>query len=170
MAGLTTTQFRVLAVVSRAPLGVVSAREIARRAAMSPTAVARAVSALEDRGLLVRKPGLDKQQRLLFNWEHPESRVLRPALGRIVLPKRAVRDGRVPRRLRHLFWNTAASQLDVEAAGPYIATRLLRTLDPEGLAWGARTLSHDDWTAGARARGLSPQARALARNIAEVRR
>jgi hypothetical protein len=169
-SGFSPTQLRVLAVASRAPLGITSAREIARRAWLSPTAAARAVGQLEGRELLVREPGLDRQPRLVFNWEHPDARALRLVLARVVLPKRKTRERRVPRRLKHLFWNTAPSQLDVERAGPYIATRLLRTLDPEGLAWGARALSPADWTAGARARGLSPEARALAENLAEAER
>lgn len=79
-------------------------------------------------------------------------------------------EGRVPLRLRHLFWNTAESQLDVRRAGPYIARRLLRTMDLQGLAWGAQALGPDDWEQAALARGLEPKARRLARNLAEASR
>ena len=64
---------------------------------------------------------------------------------------------RVPRRLRHLFWNTAESQLDVSHAGSYIARRLLRTMDIQGLAWGAQALKREDWEQAALARGLDPK-------------
>jgi len=66
----------------------------------------------------------------------------------------------------HLFWNTAESQLNVAHGGPYIARRLLRTMDPEGLAWGAANLAPGDWRQAAGARGLEPSVKALARNIA----
>jgi hypothetical protein len=72
----------------------------------------------------------------------------------------------VPRRLRHLFWNTAEGQLDVDRAGPYIARRLLLTMDIQGLAWGVQVLRPEDWERAARGRGLEPKARRLARNLA----
>jgi hypothetical protein len=75
----------------------------------------------------------------------------------------------VPRRLRHLFWNTAESQLDVDRAGAYIAKRLLLTMDIQGLAWGVRALRSEDWEKAARARGLEPKVRRLACNLAEHR-
>jgi len=77
---------------------------------------------------------------------------------------------RVPKRLHHLFWNTAESQLDVSRAGPYIARRLLRTMDLQGLAWGARALKPEDWEQGALARGLDPKVKRLARNLARASR
>ena len=77
---------------------------------------------------------------------------------------------RVPARLRHLFWNTADSQLDVRHAGPYIARRLLREMDLQGLAWGAASLSQQDWRRAAEARGLDPQTRRLALNLAQAAR
>jgi hypothetical protein len=72
----------------------------------------------------------------------------------------------VPGHLLHLFWNTAPEQLDVESSGSYIARRLLRTMDIQGLAWGAVTLRAEDWRAGAAARGLDPDVRHMAHNLA----
>ena len=72
----------------------------------------------------------------------------------------------MPPRLRHLFWNVSPAQLDVGVAGPSIARRLLRTEDPEGLAWGAEQLKPSDWRESARARGLDPGVRAMAENLA----
>jgi DNA-binding MarR family transcriptional regulator len=72
----------------------------------------------------------------------------------------------VPRSLLHLFWNTAPSQRDGRASRAYVARRLLRTLDFDGLAWGASNLRRDDWLEAQRARGLAPSVRALARNLA----
>jgi len=165
--GLSPTQLRVLAVASRAPLGIASAREIARRAALSPTAAPAPSASSRRAGCSSASPGRRGRRGSCSTGSTPP-RALRPALARVVLPKRKTRDRRVPRRLEHRFWNTAPSQLDVQRAGPSIATRLLRVLDPEGLAWGARTLSPADRAAAARARGLSPEARALAENLAEA--
>jgi hypothetical protein len=73
----------------------------------------------------------------------------------------------VPRRLEHLFWNTAPTQLDLGRGGPYIARRLLSTMDLDGLAWGARNLRPADWEHAAQARGLDKPVRALAHNLAD---
>lgn len=92
---------------------------------------------------------------------------LDPVLDRIEKPSKAApRSKKVPANLRHLFWNTAPTQLDVASSGPYIARRLLQTMDLQGLAWGARALTAADWQAGARARNLSGPVRQLAANLA----
>jgi hypothetical protein len=91
------------------------------------------------------------------------------SLSKAEPPARSQRvEDKVPSRLRHLFWNTADSQLDVGHAGAYIARRLLQTMDLQGLAWGARILSAEDWRQGAKARGLDSKARRLAQNLAEA--
>lgn len=108
------------------------------------------------------------------NVAHPRWRTLSPLLDRVRFPGagararrgRAGADLRVPGRLGHLFWNTAPEQLDLATSGPYVARRLLRSLDLQGLAWGAKTLTAEDWLAGARARGLDPKVRQLACNLA----
>jgi hypothetical protein len=105
------------------------------------------------------------------NLSHPRWPTLDPVLARVKAPERAERrEVRVPGRLHHLFWNTADSQLDVDSAGAYIARRLLRTMDLQGLAWGARALTPEDWEQAARARGLDSKVRRLARNLARASR
>lgn len=105
---------------------------------------------------------------------HPCWPALDPVLDGVEMPDRPGRPKRVgervPRRLHHLFWNTAESQLDVENAGAYIARRLLRTMDLQGLAWGARALRAEDWKRAALARGLDPKVKQLARNLAAASR
>jgi hypothetical protein len=73
---------------------------------------------------------------------------------------------RVPAELRHLFWNTAPSQLDVARSGGSIARRLIQADDLDGLAWAAEHLSAADWKHAAATRGLEPRRRALAENLA----
>ena len=70
-------------------------------------------------------------------------------------------------RLRHLFWNIGSLSLEVQRSGAFIALRLLRLLDAEGLAWGVENLRPSDWRRAAKARGLSPAVRALAENLAD---
>lgn len=171
---LTRIETQVLAALSRAPRGLASTRAVADRAGVSPTAASRALSALTQRGIVMRAPELVAAGRTVtvapFRIDHasPEyARLARP-LAAVVLPRRGRgrRAKRVPPRLRHLFWNTAPAQLDTADAGPYIARRLLDTADPEGLGWGVANLASGDWTAAARGRGLDPATRRMALNFA----
>lgn len=170
--GLSRTEVKALAALGRAPLGLVSARAVAARAGLSPTAASGAVKALEARGLVRREAasvaaGRARRVKVLHANRRAERWTeIAPLLALVEPPRRAERDWRVPTRLMHLFWNTAPSQLEVEHAGPYIARRLLRTLDPDGLAWGARNLRPADWREAAAARGLPPDVRTLAENLA----
>lgn len=174
--GLSPTEVKMLAALRRAPLGLVSARAVASRAGVSPTAASRALRSLEKQGLANREQRLLAlgRARTVELWHanvlHPRWNVLAESLRHVQPPKRsshkAPQDSRVPARLRHLFWNVSPSQLDARRAGPFIARRLLRTQDAEGLAWGAVHLKPGDWREGARARGLDPKVRALAENLA----
>jgi hypothetical protein len=172
--GLSRTQGRVLAALARAPRGLGSARAVAARAGVSPTAASEAVSELERRGLVNRErtwiaAGRAREVELLTaNVTAPEWPELAPRLAAIERPRRGkdTRQRRVPTYLEHLFWNTAPSQLEVDRAGGYIARRLIQTGDLDGLAWGAENLDADAWREAARTRGLRPEQRALADNFA----
>lgn len=172
--GLTRVQTQVLTALVRAPRGLASVRALARRAGVSPTAAARALDALACRGLVVRETSMASAGRAVEvallepNRRSPEYARIAPLLAGVFLPRRAPRQsgGRVPARLRHLFWNTAAAQLELERGGAYVARRLLDTLDPEGLAWGVRHLVPSDWRRAARSRGLDAATRRMALNFA----
>jgi len=172
--GLTPIQVSVLAALRDAPLGLASIRAVARRAGVSPTASARALDALFSVGLVKREPtvlaaGSARPAELLhLNRRAPRWRQIAPLLAPVRPSVRPAtrREQRVPPALRHLFWNTAQTQLDVPHGGPYIARRLLRTMDLEGLAWGASNLRSADWLQAQKARGLDASVRALARNLA----
>lgn len=175
--GLTRSETMALSALRNAPFGLVSARAVARRSGLSPTAAGRALSSLlaGDLVLMATETVAAGRAREMEVWRanvtHPRWSEMDPILDRVEPPRTPdpVAD-RVPRRLRHLFWNTAESQLDVRRAGAYIARRLLQTMDIQGLAWGARALAPEDWRQGAMARGLDPRVRALARNLVEARR
>lgn len=172
--GLSRIEGRVLAALARSPRGLGSARAVAARAAVSPTAAGKAIGELERRGLVNRRrawiaAGKAREVDLLTaNVTASEWPELAPRLAAIERPQRgtATRERRVPNHLRHLFWNTAPSQLEVEGAGGYIARRLIETGDLDGLAWGAENLDANAWREAARARGLRPEQRALAHNLA----
>ncbi len=171
LAGMTRPQVAVLAALSRSPLGIPSARALALRAGISPTTASQAVRSLLDLGLIKQRPEVIASGRprhvlmLRANREHPRWWELAPCLRHVSAP-RTQRENRVPVRLHHLFWNTNPVQLEVARGGSYIARRLLRTLDPAGLAWGAQNLRAEDWRQAAHARGLNPATRALAHNLA----
>lgn len=173
--GLSRVETYVLAALARAPRGLPSLRAVARRAGVSPTAAAKAVRLLAERGLVRStrvRAALGRAREVAVVRAHvaaPEWSSLAPYLAAVELPaaRRRRRARCVPVELRHLFWNTAASQLDTRRAGGYIARRLLATADLDGLAWGAENLRPEDWRHAAAARGLEPKLRALALNLAE---
>jgi hypothetical protein len=172
--GLSPIQVFVLAALRDAPLGLASIRAVARRAGVSPTASTGALEALSSEELVKRETtmlaaGSARPAELWhLNRRATRWRQIAPLLAPVRPPVRHAvpREQRVPPALRHLFWNTAPTQLDVPRAGPYIARRLLRTMDLEGLAWGAHNLSSSDWCRAQKARGLDAPVRALARNLA----
>jgi DNA-binding MarR family transcriptional regulator len=171
--GLSATEVKVLAALSRSPFGLSSARVLASQAGVSPTAASMALRSLERKDLARREEaviaaGRARTVELLHANRRAERWLqLAPALANVLPPKRrrALRHS-VPPRLRHLFWNTAPTQLNVSRGGPYIARRLLSTMDLDGLAWGASNLRPSDWEQAARARGLDDSVRALAHNLA----
>jgi hypothetical protein len=172
--GLTRPETLALAALRSAPFGLVSARAVSRRSGLSPTAAARALKSLLAKELVVRTREVIAagRARQLDVWHmnlgHERWPEVDPVLHRVEPPDRPTSpDTRVPRHLRHLFWNTAGSQLDVRRAGSYIARRLLQTMDLQGLAWGAKALNPEDWRQGAKARGLDLKVRRLAQNLAE---
>ncbi len=178
MEGLSRVETQVLAALARAPRGLASARAVARRAGVSPTAAAEAVRSLERRGLVRRErkwvaAGRARELELVrANLTAPEWPALAARLAPVRLPSRRdpPRPRRLPARLRHLFWNADPKRLDLRSHGAYVAERLLSTQDLDGLAWGAQALTAKDWEEAARTRGLSAGQRALARNLARAAR
>ncbi len=176
--GWRRVETRVLAALARAPRGLTSARAVARRAGVSPTAAAAAVRSLASRGLVrterewVASGRAHEVELIRADVTAPDWPELAPRLAAVHLPAEpaATRPATVPARLRRLFWNANPSLLDVHTHGAYIAERLLSTRDLDGLAWGLRALASADWEQAARNRGLSARERALARNLARSAR
>jgi DNA-binding MarR family transcriptional regulator len=174
--GLSVIEVKVLAALSRSPFGLSSARVVASQAGISPTAASTALRALKGKSLVRREDaviaaGRARTVQLLHANRRAERWLeLAPTLAQVLPPRRRRAPQRsVPPRLRHLFWNTAPTQLNVSRGGPYIARRLLSTMDFDGLAWGAGNLRPADWEQAAQARGLDNSVRALAHNLARER-
>jgi DNA-binding MarR family transcriptional regulator len=176
VAGLSAIEVKVLAALGRAPFGLSSARVVAAQAGVSPTAASKAVKTLEQKDLVRRDAtvipaGRARTVELLHaNRRAKRWLAIAPTLAEVLPAKRdrPIQQA-VPQRLKHLFWNTSPTQLDLNRSGPYIARRLLSTMDLDGLAWGARNLRPADWQQAARARGLDKHVRALAHNLADDR-
>lgn len=170
---LSLVQAKVLAALARSSRGVLSTRTLARRAGVSPTAATRAIGELQRRDLITRNPrrvtlgSVCEVEALRANMLSPEWPAVALQLANVRPPHHFRKPAkRVPNELRHLFWNTAESQLDVDHAGGYIARRLIQVGSLDGLAWGAENLRPEHWRHAAETRGLSPSLRALARNLA----
>jgi DNA-binding transcriptional regulator YhcF (GntR family) len=172
--GFSATEVRVLGALACAPLGLASVRVLARQAGLSPTAASRAVKALDGKGFIRREgtviaAGRAREVSLIHvNRHHREWPHIQSLLRGTASATRRLKGNKedVPPRLRHLFWNTAPSQLSVATSGSYIATRLLTRMDFDGLAWGADHLSRCDWEQAAKGRGFDESVRALAHNLA----
>jgi len=172
--GFTATEVKVLAALAKAPRGLSSARVLAARAGLSPTAASKAFTKLESRRLVLREPimlaaGTARPVEVLkANKDSKQWPALVLALATTRPPLKALaRASRVPPHLRHLFWNTAPSQMSTGSAGGYIARRLITEGDIEGLGWGAANLSREDWLHAAQTRGLDRRQKAMALNFAQ---
>ncbi len=176
VAGLTRSQARVLAALARAPRGLASVRAVARRAGVSPTTAGRSIAALTALGLVradreviaagsAREVTVYRAEVTSSRWPELARQLAGVASPQPVVP-RGSRARVVPGYLRHLFWNTSPEQLSLATSSGYIARRILTTGDPDGIAWGVANLPAEAWEHAARTRGISPQDRALARNVA----
>lgn len=176
LEGLSRETVLVLAVLARRPLGLRSARTVARAARISPTAASRALKRLQREGLVKRQKRRVVLGRVVdvevwqANVAHPRWQQLSPELDRVVLAERRVddevSDRKVPGWLRHLFWNVDVDRLDVIKDGAFIAGRVLASEDAQAHAWAATTLTSDAFRTAASRRGLDPRRVALARNVA----
>lgn len=178
LEGLSREAVLVLAALARRPLGLRSARAVARAAGISPTAASQTLKRLQREGLVERQKRRVVLGRVVdvevwqVNVAHRRWQRLSPALVGVVLPDRRVaesRDRKVPGWLRHLFWNVDVDKLDVNRDGAFIAGRVLASADAQAHAWAATTLPSDAFLAAASQRGLDRRRAALARNLAAHR-
>ncbi len=141
---LTREEVFVLTALSRSPLGLRSARSVARRAAIAPATASKALESLSGQGLVQERTERVVEGEVVdikiwnLSWRSPLWRALAPVIARVVLPsprQPAPRQRSVPSRFAHLFWNEDTAHLDVERDGTMIAERILRSNDAEAIAW-----------------------------------
>lgn len=172
---LSREEVFVLAALSRSPLGLRSARSVARRAAIAPATAAKALSALCGRGLVQ-----ERQVRVVegevadikvwaLNWRARPWRVVAPLVAGVLLPAptcSAPRQRSVPSRFAHLFWNEDTAHLDVERDGTMIAERILRSNDTEAIAWAGGAIPPASLRRVRGLRNIPPRVAALADALA----
>jgi hypothetical protein len=176
--GLTREQVLVLAVLARRPLGVRSARVVARAAGISPTTAGTALRHLEEAGYVTHTTVRTVEGRVVdlpvwsIGWRSERWWEVASLVEAAILPAHPSRPSRrprkVPSRLWHLFWDTDPSTLDPDGHGVYIADRILRSTDNEALAWLATAVSPEALRSAARRRGLSRGQRRLALTLANA--
>ena len=172
---LTREELLVLAALSRRPRGVRSARRVARYAGASPTTASATLRRLADRGFVERSTvtevagAVRDVQVWLIRWDAQPWQRVAGEVGRVTLPTSPDgrdRDARVPSRLAHVFWNTDVRELTVDDHAVLIAGRILRSADPEALAWMTRNVPPDAIADATRGRGLDRRSAALGRVLA----
>ena len=179
VAGLDRESLLALAALNRRPFGVRSARALARSAGISPTTASRVLAELTDQGLVERtEPTLAEgsaRKTVVFTIkrDNPRWAQIVEDLKAVDVPSRGVtiptsRAKRVPTRLRHHFWNATPANLKLPEQADFVAARLLRTNDPEAVAWAALNLPVESILKVSDLRGLSPRERGWLRNMAAL--
>lgn len=170
--GLTREDLFVLRALSLSPFGLRSVRSVARKAQISPTTAARSLDKLIESGFATQR------QRTVIEGEVVDAQFFDVAdrwwdiadvVRTVHLPDPYDTDAakRVPLHLRHHFWNAPIAALDVAEHDNYIASRLLRSGDPEALAWVVSRLSPSAISSAAAERGMSEDERLQIRSLAQ---
>lgn len=165
----SAADLRVLAALSRSPLGGASARTVADKAGISPTTASRSLqnlcaAALVERRDRVVASGRARHERRWFANVSAWPASLTHEVRRTRLPRRRVTPSRLPRDLRHLFWNADVASLDPSSDGSYMAGRLLEASDVRAWRWTFANIAPRDIRTAMGRRGISPRTRALAEN------
>lgn len=167
--GLSRSEMLLLAALSRAPLGVPSARAAAALAGVSPTTAAKDLRRLEHRRLVdrvERDVAEDRARRQVFWKVAALSPEVLLSVRRVQLPD--VQDeadaAHLPRRLYKHFWNADPRSLRLEDDGSYIASRLLQSDDVTAVVWALRHMPDGHIDTALRRRGVKPETRRMVQN------
>lgn len=132
--GLSRIETQVLVALSRHPRGLISIRQVAKAARVSPKAATKALKTLVDRGYAVRL------QRKVFDgqvsdhdiyevdWRSPLWREVAPVVSTAKLPtirspERPRR--RLPPRLANVFWTGDWRKVDIQRSSASVVDRIL---------------------------------------------
>ena len=139
----------MLAALWRPPRGLVSVRQVAGAAKVSPTCASRALTGLQGKRLAVTAEPVvfdgraERRKVWEVNWGSPEWLRVAPAVGKAVLPAGQTpvpRSSRLPARLASSFWTGDWRKVNVEKDTAYVAQRILEEgrSDPEAIAFRAQ--------------------------------
>ena len=168
---LTREDVLVLAALGRRPLGLRSARAVARASGVSPTTAGRSLRRLAERGYVARETvrvaeGAARDLTIwTVRWAEPAWLRVAGMVGQTALPTGAAASPRpagaskrgLPPQLGHLFWNEDVQGLDLDRHGGLVADRILRSEDPEAHAWMLRQLAPEAILKATRTRDLDPR-------------
>ena len=175
IGGQTREELFVLAALNLHPLGMRSIRAVARSASVSPTTASHAVAHLLSKGLVTART------ERVIEGAAIDATVLRvardstawieiaPAVRTVVLPSRhqqRIPPKAIPQRLWHHFWNAEPAKVHLPADSDYVASRLLRSDDPQALSWAASNLDAISIGKVAQLRGLDDKRRSMIRHLA----
>jgi len=176
--GLSREEVFVLAALTRSPLGLRSARSVARAASIAPASAAKALASLSEQGLVEERVQrvAEGGVRDILVWKVARGgaawRKLSAAMTEVILadPKtEPPSQASVPSRFAHLFWNEDTGKLDVERDGTLIAERILSSYDAQAIAWAARAISPAHLRRVSGLRNISPRVAGLADALAAGR-
>ena len=147
--GLSRPEVQVLAALSRHPRGLVSVRQVASAARVSPTCASRALTGLQTKRLVVTSQPVvfdgraERRKVWEVNWGSAQWLRVAPCVGMAILPtgQTAVRRSRrLPARLASTFWTGDWRKVNVEKDPAYVAQRILEEgrRDPEAIAFLAQ--------------------------------
>jgi MarR family len=174
--GLSREDVLVLAALGRRPLGLRSARAVARTAGVSPTTAGRSLRRLVEQGYVARETVRVAEGEVrdvavwTVRWAGPAWLRVAGTIGQTELPAstaepRQARGG-LPPRLAHLFWNEDLGALDPERHAGLVADRILRSDDPEAHAWMLQRLPPRAILQATGTRNLDPRRARLGRLLA----
>lgn len=174
--GLTRIESLVLAELARRPFGLVSYRAVARACAISTASASKAVSSLLAQSLVTetrKTVALGRAREVTVikaRVSHPDWTRLLAGLRTVVPASRSepAHSG-LPNHVRHAFWNVddpTFRRLDLNTDGAFIAARALSAGDANLMAFASDRLPAQAWDSVLHLRGLSPESRQTARNLA----
>ncbi|MDA8043979.1 MAG: hypothetical protein M0Z30_01900 [Actinomycetota bacterium] len=175
---LSRETVKVLAALASKPRGVRSKRAVARAAGVSPTTVGKVLDVLERNDVVrveqrVLPEGAAREVNVLaLNSASPVWRAVAPDVRRVHLhpePQSNSDPKTVPVRLRHHFWNSDVASLRLPENADYVASRLLRTNDPDAIVWAAEHLPATAIRKACTIRGMDEAQKTLIMNLVASR-
>ncbi|WP_282944257.1 MarR family transcriptional regulator [Cellulomonas endometrii] len=168
-SGLTREAVLAAKAVAHAPLGIRSARALARLTGTSPTTAAKALHELQARGLVTQRTRTvasgravevtEWVARSLATW--PRSLLGDAKAAALPQPPQRDRATKVPARFHHLFWNVDVRALTLPADAAFVASRLLAAPDPTATAWAVTGLPYEALEKAMSSRSFAPRDRWL---------